>query len=118
MQAQTRALMREAATIIEDALRQARCNQSVELVEQGCAIRIGTFDAHLMVRYQDGMWRVQEHTPYLQRTMAYPTLEECARDLALCKPGVLFYQSVDIEPSADMPQEEPEELHQQMVGMS
>jgi hypothetical protein len=118
MQAQTRAAIREAAAIIEDALQQARCDQSVELVEQGCAIRIGTFDAHLIVRYQEGLWRVQEHTPYLQRTMAYDTLEECARDLALCKPGVLFYQSVHTGPAADASHEEPEELHQQMVGMS
>jgi hypothetical protein len=71
-----------------------------------------------MVRYQDGMWRVQEHTPYLQRTMAYPTLEECARDLALCKPGVLFYQSEHAVSAVDAPYQEQEELHEQMVGMS
>jgi hypothetical protein len=110
--------MREAAAIIEDALQQARCDQPVELMEQGCAIRIGTFDAHLMVRYQDGLWRVQEYTPYLQRSMAYSTLDECARDLALCKPGILFYQGTDTELATDAPHEETEELHQHMVGMS
>ncbi len=90
MIAQEQFTMHEAAEVIHSALQAVGCNEPVDLVEHDTAIRIGTFAENLTVRREGALWKVQEYTPYLQRTMAYASLEECAHDIAMCEPGVLF----------------------------
>jgi hypothetical protein len=84
--------IKQAAVVIAQAMHAVGCDCPIQVIDHGRAIRIGTFHENLTVRLQDGLWRVTEYTPYLQRTMAYPTLEACAHDIAMCEPGVLFHE--------------------------
>lgn len=101
-------MMREAAAVIQSALRAVGCNEAVTLIDHDTAIRIGTFAENLTVRCHEGMWQVLESTPYMQRMRTYANLEECAHDIALCEPGVLFDQVEEAEKRIDKAIEETE----------
>lgn len=101
-------MMHEAAAVIRSALRAVGCNEAVVLIDHNSAVRIGTFTENLTVRFHDGLWQVMEFTPYLQRMRTYANLEECAHDIALCEPGVLFDQVEKAERLIDAAIEEAE----------
>jgi hypothetical protein len=93
MIAQKRLSMKEAAIVIENAMRVFGCHAPVELIDHNTAIRIGTTNEHLLVRYENDLWMVSEYTPYFERTMSYISLEECAHDIAMCdERGVTFHR--------------------------
>jgi Fe2+ or Zn2+ uptake regulation protein len=93
MQAQDTLTMREAAAVIAHALRAVGCKQPVELIDNGTAIRIGTYYQNLTILNENGRWQVMEYTPHLQRTFEYDTLEACAHDVAMCdETGYSFHQ--------------------------
>jgi len=100
--------IKEAAVVIEQAMRAVGGSCPIQIIDHGRAIRIGTFYENLTVRLQDGLWRVSEYTPYLQRTMAYPSLEACAHDVAMCEPGVLFHEITATEREIDEAVEQAE----------
>jgi poly-beta-hydroxyalkanoate depolymerase len=100
--------IKEAAIVIERAIRVVGGTCPVQVIDHGRAIRIGTYNENLTVRLQDGLWRVSEYTPYLQRMMAYPSLEACAHDIALCEPGVLFHEITATEREIDAAVEQAE----------
>lgn len=75
--------MREAAVKLQQALYAAGHEESIELIENMTAIRVGSFDEYFTIRYVDNLWQLRECSPRLHRVMTYETLEECARDIAM-----------------------------------
>jgi hypothetical protein len=73
------------------------CHTPAQLIDHGTAIRVGVYDDNVVVRFYDGHWKVSEYTPYLQSVSSYRNLNDCAYDIAMCKPGVQadpFFQRV------------------------
>ncbi len=93
--------IKDAALVIRSALRATGCSEPVDIIDYGKAIRIGTPAENLTVRFHNGLWVVQEFTPYLQRKMTYASLKECAHDIAMCEPGVLFHEVGQMEQEID-----------------
>jgi hypothetical protein len=102
MQAHKQVSIVEAAAVIHSALHAVGCEQPVEIIDHGRALRIGTFNENLTVLFEDNQWKVLEYTPHLQRTMTYDTLEECAHDIAMCdEHGRMFHQVDQMEQEID-----------------
>jgi hypothetical protein len=89
-------VIRKTAAVIEQALHAIDCYPPIRLIEHGSAIRIGSASDNLTVRYNDHLWKVHEHTPYMDCTHTYATMADCARDIALCDESSLQFERVDL----------------------
>jgi hypothetical protein len=88
MAKQEQAIITDAAACIERELRKVGCSVPVHLVDDGTAIYIGVPNDNLEVRRRSHAWEViMNFAPYLQSVSMYAHLEECAHDIALCRPG-------------------------------
>jgi hypothetical protein len=90
MDKETQTSIKEAAAVLEDTLDRLGCSAPIELIENDTAIRVGSISDSLVVRLAGNLWQVSEHTPYLQSISLYHALEECACDIAMCRPGFVL----------------------------
>jgi hypothetical protein len=109
-------IAREAVEIIQRALRATGHQKPVKLINQNTAICVGTATENFIVRPHGQLWKVTEHTPYIQRIIWYTSIESCARDIALCEPGVLFNRFEQTEYGFDRAIADVQVLLQRTVG--
>jgi hypothetical protein len=88
-------MMKEAAAVIESALRSLGSHTPIVMIEHDSAIRVGnTFD-NLTIRYHHYRWNVHGHTPHIDCDRVYETMAECARDIALCDDTAVVYDGTE-----------------------
>jgi hypothetical protein len=88
-------MMKEAAAIIENALRALGSHTPIMMIEHDSAIRVGRAVDNLTIRYHHYRWNVHEHTPHMDCDRAYDTMAECARDIALCDDTALVFDGLE-----------------------
>ncbi len=88
-------MMKEAAAVIESALRSVGSHTPIIMIEHDSAIRVGNASDNLIVRYHHYRWNVHEHTPHIDCDRVYETMAECARDIALCDEAAVVYDRAE-----------------------
>jgi hypothetical protein len=106
-------IAREAVEVIQ---RAAGYRKPVQLINHDTAICVGTASDNFIVRPHGELWKVTEHTPSLQRIIWYTSIESCARDIALCEPGVLFRRFEQTEYGFDRAIADVQVILQRTVG--
>lgn len=95
MMEQERMTMLEAANVIRQAMQSVGCHTPIRVVEYGKAVRVGTESDFLMVRFEDNLWKVHSHTPYLDCDREYTSLADCAHDIAMCDQSAIVFEQVE-----------------------
>jgi hypothetical protein len=88
-------MMKEAAAVIENALRSVGSHTPIVMIEHDSAIRVGNASDNLIIRYHHYRWNVHEHTPHMDCDRVYETMAECARDIALCDDTAVVYDRAE-----------------------
>jgi hypothetical protein len=88
-------MMKEAANMIESALRSLGSHTPIVMIEHDSAIRVGTSAESLVIRYYNYRWNVHEHTPHMDCDRVYETMAECARDIALCDETTIMFTDAE-----------------------
>ncbi len=95
MKARGKAIVRDAATALENALQSIGCYTPIRMIDHGTAIQVGSFADTLTVRYTDYHWQVSEHAPYMERTRLYDSMEDCVHDIAMCDETAVVLDQID-----------------------